>query len=244
MSFKLLSLETPKIDKSNKISSEYLTAILHIAPNSISGINVCKFATPACIEHCLFGAGMARVFPKINEARTIKGIHFANNSKGFIHQLNYEIKAHALYAESFLKMSAIRPNGTSDLLYERLLDMESFKTTQFYDYTKYPYHLRPTEKLAKNYHLTFSRTEKTTKKEIFDNISQGRNVATVFDQKLPMPKTYLGIPVIDGTTHDIRFKDVQGVIVGLKALGTMIYDQTGFVMRDESKLTRYESIAV
>ena len=36
-----------------------LTAILYLAPNTISGYNVCPNASPGCIASCLFTAGRA-----------------------------------------------------------------------------------------------------------------------------------------------------------------------------------------
>ena len=42
--------------------------------------------------------------------------------------------------------------------------------------------------------------------------------SVVFKDKLP--STYKGIKVINGDTHDRRFEDEQGVIVGLKFKGS------------------------
>ena len=55
-------------------------------------------------------------------------------------------------------------------------------------------------------------------------------MAVVFDE---IPETWLGLEVINGDEHDLRFLDsTTGVIVGLKAKGPKAKkDQTGFVVR-------------
>jgi hypothetical protein len=109
--------------------------------------------------------------------------------------------------------------------------MEHFPNVQFYDYTKWPSHLR--QDLPANYHLTFSRSELTTSEDIKREIDAGRNVAVVFDA---VPDTWEGLPVIDGDANDLRFLDPTGVIVGLKAKGAAKKDITGFVVRLVTKV--------
>ena len=45
-----------------------------------------------------------------------------------------------------------------------------------------------------------------------------------------LPKTFKGLPVIDGDKDDLRFLDPQGVIVGLIAKGKAKQDKSGFVI--------------
>jgi hypothetical protein len=54
------------------------------------------------------------------------------------------------------------------------------------------------------------------------------NAAAVFRNKLPA--SFKGVPVVDGDKHDLRFLDEKGVIVGLKAKGKAVTDQSGFVI--------------
>ena len=54
------------------------------------------------------------------------------------------------------------------------------------------------------------------------------NVAVVFRDA--MPESWLGVPVIDGTTHDLRFLDPKPCIVGLTAKGSAKKDTSGFVV--------------
>ena len=99
----------------------------------------------------------------------------------------------------------IRLNGTSDIRWERTGIMDMFPSVTFYDYTKH----KNRKRLPKNYSLTFSRSE-------------------VFRDEIP--EGWLGVPVIDGTTHDLRFLDPKPCIVGLTAKGTANKDMSGFVV--------------
>ena len=137
---------------------------------------------------------------------------------------------------SYCKKKDIKPvvrlNGTSDIAFHKKGIMDEFPGIQFYDYTKYPFAKRPTSKLPSNYHLTFSRSEHAISysigADIGNNLENGRNVAVVFDV---VPTTWHGIKVIDGDSHDMRFLDSVGVIVGLKAKGEAKKDTSGFVVR-------------
>lgn len=130
---------------------------------------------------------------------------------------------------------------------------ELFPEVEFYDYTK-----RPKRNVSHipNYSLTFSLAEDNDADAI-KALERGMNVAVVFDTKrnkpLPQfmqqirhistPKQNLlkagGIPgatkesaqwpVIDGDEHDFRPIDPKGVIVGLRAKGDAIGDESGFV---------------
>jgi hypothetical protein len=131
----------------------------------------------------------------------------------------------------------IRLNGTSDLSFEKypvMVDgveyiniMAAFPEIQFYDYTKI---LGRKVKGIANYHLTFSAADGNDS-DVSKAIQQGYNVAVVFGIKktLPMPESYLGMPVFNGDESDLRFLDPKGVIVGLYAKGKAKKDTSGFV---------------
>jgi hypothetical protein len=56
----------------------------------------------------------------------------------------------------------------------------------------------------------------------------GLNVAVVFRNGLP--KTWQGLPVVDGDETDLRFLDRRNCIVGLVEKGMAKVDSTGFVV--------------
>jgi hypothetical protein len=124
-------------------------------------------------------------------------------------------------------LPAVRLNVFSDIPWELTGIMSEFPNIQFYDYTAIATRFADRWKLPANYHLTFSRKESNQDK-VEEVIRNGGNVAVVFRDRLP--ETYLGVKVIDGLAHDLRFLDGKGVIVGLLAKGKAKKDKSGFVL--------------
>tara|TARA_R100001082_G_scaffold88586_1_gene55020 strand:- start:1138 stop:1482 length:345 start_codon:yes stop_codon:yes gene_type:complete len=99
-----------------------------------------------------------------------------------------------------------------------------FATVQFYDYSKFPASAR--KNLPDNYYLTGSYSERNT--SVKKLLATYPTVAVVFES---VPVTFQGVKVIDGDASDDRFNDPTGVIVGLKAKGDAIGDDSsGFVV--------------
>jgi hypothetical protein len=229
--FKLLSVSADaKTRKGEKYG--YLTGLIYMAPSDQSGvINVCPHASAGCREACLFSAGMGR-FPNVIAARTAKTLWYADDRKGFLAQLEKDVRMLEAMAIAQDLKPAIRFNGTSDLPYENTGICEKFPNVQFYDYTKNPG--RFARFLAggfpPNYHLTFSRSEDPKNQEhAAAFIKAGGNVAVVFAGKT-LPETYLGAPVVNGDESDLRFLDGKGVVVGLTTKGKAKRDTSGFVV--------------
>lgn len=229
---KLLSVGTnAKTVKGDK-ASEYLTAIMYLSPHRQNerGTNLCPKASDGCVNACLYTAGRGK-FTNVQNARKRKADWFVSDRESFLEQLHRELLDFSRYARLRGKKPAVRLNGTSDILWENLVDMTLYPEIQFYDYTKHlPIQRR---KIADNYHLTFSRSE-TDSDDRIKNILEGeRNVAVVFNSDT-LPKTYLGREVVDGDKTDLRFLDKKGgVVVGLTAKGEAKKDDSGFVIHLE-----------
>lgn len=210
----------------------YLTGILYLAPSDISGINVCAKATEGCKAGCLFTAGRAGMFPKINEARIRKTRELFADRQAFLGNLRKDIEALVRKAKRDRLTPCVRLNGTSDLPWLALALADEYRDVQFYDYTKLP---KAYTRTRPNYHLTFSHSE-TNLADCLDSLRNGVNVAVVFDTKRnrPLPDSWHGFPVTDGDTSDLRFTDAKGVVIGLRAKGKAKKDCTGFV--ESSKL--------
>ncbi len=226
MAYKLLSVESDaKTIKGTK--QGVLTGILYSAPaTEADGVhNLCTFASPECREVCLYGAGMAGVFPSIKAARIAKTRQYLENPAAFRARLISEVSRLVREAELRGMVPAVRINGTSDLDYPAHL-FEAFRTVQFYDYTKSPHrmckYLNGT--LPANYHLTFSFSG-TNLADCMRALKHGVNVAVVFSGT--MPDYWNGCRVINGDASDLRFTDEAGVIVGLKSKGTARKMATG-----------------
>ena len=227
---KLLGTNT-KLVKGEKLGWKSLG--LSLSPASKSGKQFCPHRSAGCELACLDTSGMG-IYKNVQAARLAKSRLLIENRKEFIAQFNKELVALAKWGERKGVPVACRPNVLSDLPWHNLIDMETFPTIQFYDYTPNLGRMMQflNGELPKNYHLTFSRKE-DNQHRVHAVIEAGGNVAVVFNK---LPQTYLGRPVIDGDESDLRFLDPQGVIVGLKAKGKARKDSSGFVV-DISKET-------
>jgi hypothetical protein len=225
---RLLGINNTKMLKS--IEMGYLTAILHLAPHKLSGVNICPKASLGCAMACLNTSGRGR-FEFTQKSRLNKTYYFLKDRQKFLLQLDREVKNFKKRAIKQGLKPAIRLNGTSDLPFERYIIKDGKNIMQlnpdiiFYDYTKIKNRL--SDKLPSNYHLTFSKSE-SNGDEIKDLLTTVFNIAVVFKDKLP--KTYLGRNVVDGDISDLRFLEPKGVIVGLATKGNAKTDNTGFVV--------------
>ena len=225
---KLLGTANTKTMKGEKLG--YHTYIMHLAPSTLSGYQVCPSASAGCSSACLNLSGMGR-FSNVQAARIAKTRYFFEDRKAFMHQLVKEIGAAIRKSQKAGLKAVFRLNGTSDIRWEQYAVvkdgveyrnvMEAFPTTQFYDYTK----LTNRNYVPSNYHLTFSRSE-VNEMKVLGMMAQ-MNVAVVFDT---IPDKYMGITVVDGTETDLRFLDPSFVVVGLKANGKAKKDASGFVV--------------
>ena len=230
MGYKLLSVNSnPKIDKSNKVSEEYWSCIMHLRPVSTK---ICPYQDIAgCKTGCLNTAGLGGVYPSIQDARQKKTDLFLNDQEEFMRVLVKDIHTFIRACNRKDKLPAIRLNGTSDIQWEYIaIDgheniFKMFPSVQFYDYTKIP--TRKVEHIP-NYHLTWSYSEANDKyAKLFDKVPN--NKAVVFRTK-DLPKMFKGLKVINGDTHDMRFLDTPNSVIGLKAKGQAKKDTSGFVI--------------
>jgi hypothetical protein len=228
----LLTTST-KIEKSNTYSEEYRTSIMYALPAMQSGHNACPDATD-CAQMCIDTTGR---MPMVRAAREYRSNLFYDQRAEFGAKLIAETEDNIRRNDKKGLRTAQRLNGTTDYAWEHIrFDGQSmperFQDVQFYDYTKSVKRARQhaNGQMPSNYHLTFSRSELTPDSLVTELVESGQNVAVVFDE---IPETWLGLEVINGDEHDLRFLDpTTGVIVGLKAKGPKAKkDQTGFVVR-------------
>ena len=238
---KLLSTGNPKVLKGLK--QGYNTYILHLAPATLSGKEVCPKRTIGCTNACLNMAGRGGIFKKgeitnvIQQARIRKTKLFFENRNEFMALLYADIVKAIKQSAKLGLIPVFRLNGTSDLSWEKYpVKMagivysnifEAFPNVQFYDYTKV---LGRKVVGINNYNLTFSAAD-GNQIDIIRAKAQGYNIAVVFGLKKtePMPDSYLGLPVFNGDESDLRFLDPKQVVVGLYAKGKAKKDTTGFV---------------
>ncbi len=115
----------------------------------------------------------------------------------------------------------VRLNVFSDLPWELLFPgiFDMFTGAQFYDYTKVPGREPP-----ENYDLTFSWSGENEEWVEYE-VDRGRRIAVVFllpggssvkRRKASLPKTFMGLQVVDGDVTDARPFDPAPSIVGLR----------------------------
>lgn len=231
-----------KLSKNAAHNTGYRTSILYLAPAdmAIKGVSVCPASTAGCRKVCLFSSGMGAI-PSVAKARIRKTLMFLQDRQRFLDALTADLEALVKRQQRTGVKQAVRLNGTSDIYWENYIVMrdgvgilglpQAFPELQFYDYTKIPTRAMQAltrEDWPKNYALTFSRSEHNS--AVASKVAAaGGNVAVVFSDTLP--SEYFGRPVIDGTTHDMRFIDPKGVVVGLLPKGKAKKDTSGFVVQ-------------
>lgn len=217
----------------------YLTGILYLAPSDSSGVtNVCQFASKGCREGCLFKSGHGR-WDSVQNSRINKTRYFHYEQKEFMRRLVEEIQLLVTIAKIKKLVPVVRLNGTSDIDWEEIKISprserniyQRFPKVQFYDYTKDVERAKryAQGEVPKNLHITFSRSENNESK-VAEVVELKGNIAVVFKGK-ELPKTYMGLPVINGDEDDTRFNDGEGVVIGLKAKWPATKDESGFVVQ-------------
>jgi len=214
-----------KLKKSNLLAG-WLTAGLSLAPADESGTNLCAMSTAGCRELCLFKQGLSGVFPKINIARIRKSNMWTEQPQAFKSLLLYEVGLMRDFAIGQGKRLAVRLNMFSDICWERKFPkiFKVFQDVVFYDYSKI------TGRhgwIRENYYITWSLSEENMK-QTERVLAKGHNAAVVFRKTIP--ETWKGRRVWSGENDDMRFRDPQGVWVGLTAKGSAKSDTSGFVI--------------
>ena len=239
---KFFSTDSAKAIKADKFG--YLNAINYMAPHDTAGVgNLCPNASDGCKSLCLgMYSGQAAMVSDlengtnaVRESRIAKSQFFMNERQAFMAEMTNHVRAMIRKADRENKDLAVRPNGSTDIAFERIPTDNGqplpirFPEIQFVDYTKSVRRVLDANRPA-NYHLTFSLSE-TNKAEAEQVLAAGFNVAVVFGAG--QPATFMGHRVIDGTEHDLRHLDPQPVIVGLDPKGKKAKaDTSGFVVRD------------
>jgi hypothetical protein len=219
--------------------------ILYLAPADLSGWDVCAWRSLGCTDGCLNTSGHGQISGPltmerleahhVHGARIRKTRELMTNRVATLARIDQELTNLERRAARKGYQAVARLNGTSDIGWEGFrIDgaslMDRHPSVTFYDYTKSRRRaLRAAsgDRWPANYHLTYSADENTSDADIAALTRAGVNVAVVFAGELP--GTYLGAPVIDGTSHDFRYRDPRGVIVGLLPKGRAKVDTSGFV---------------
>lgn len=251
-----------KLRKSEHKQTEYAVYSVSLSPADYAGTGKsnCPSSTPSCESACVGGDGIgkAAIWRSVMEARVRKTLYLQEDRKGFLEQLNAEIRAAQQREEAQGKVLAIRLNAFSDIPYETRAYSElpqQHPGVVFYDYSAL--HGRA-GKLPGNYSVCFSHKGTSNQDSSIDLLNRGYNVAVVFAeigsfagnaalrQKLPkryrLPGSDHAFEVFDGDASDLRMLDPgptsagYGRICGLRLKAgsteqrdSAVADDSGFV---------------
>ena len=212
-----------KLAKGNGV--EYESAGLSLAPKTMSGEDLCKHSSAACVFSCLNGTGNGAVFPLIAAARIAKSIVWNQERERAKQIIHDDIARHDRRAAKMGRRLCVRLNVFSDVEWETEFPevFSDYQNVVFYDYTKDPGRYGYA---AENYWVTLSRSE-SNEDACIEALMNGGNCAAVFHNNGPfvgrfsknqiLPKEYMGFPVFDGDTTDRRFDDPgPGHWIGLR----------------------------
>ena len=228
---KLLNIDNPKTVKGQKYGVR--TAVLYLSPAKSSGVNLCAMAVEAaCIDACLNTAGRGAM-SSVQMSRLRKTLFMLQYWDEFLEMLIDEMAVHARYCRKHGYKAAVRLNGTTDIrwelkIWQTMVLFHQVYDVQFYDYTKIPNRLVPD---ASIYDLTFSYSGvEKYQRHVETARAMGMRLAVVFRYRTQIPKSFLGMDVVDGDDSDLRFLEPQGVVSALYAKGKAVHDTTGFVV--------------
>ncbi len=220
------------------------TRVLYMAPAASAGVVLCPWASAGCAASCLGHSSGHLRWDANQRVLASKALWFHLFPGHFLARLDKEIGRHTRTALRAGDVPAVRLNGSTDILWERHLDMAEHPETTFYDYTKAPL---KTREPALNYHLTFSVSEKRgSMDDARAYLAAGHGAAVVVQttdgQTVNTAKRaaaaliaegeWNGYPTIDGDKDDARFMDPPGSWVVLFAKGLKApRDRSGFVQR-------------
>jgi hypothetical protein len=187
-------------------------------PQGDQSLTFCVGSNEFCRGSCLVYSGQHGADPYNLQLKIASSIALVREPVAFMRILVEAIDWFGAEQRQCRKTPCYRLNVLSDLPWELIYPelFERFGASQFYDYTKVE-----NRRVPPNYDLTFSFSG-TNWKQCEREIERGLRVAVVFfarrAKEYPLPERFQGYEVIDGTTHDFRFTDPGGIIVGLRYL--------------------------
>jgi hypothetical protein len=204
---------------------------------------VCLWSTGECQAACLVASGHNNTDKYYYVTKYSRTQALLAEPVAFVRMLHAAIRFHFFPPRGSDALRAVRLNVYSDLPWEIIAPwlFEDFAGQQFYDYTKVPGRKPPP-----NYDLTFSYSGTPSNLEHVDHeVSvNNRRVAVVFVLvreggrlvKPPpglaqLPREFMGLPLVDGDTHDYRPLDPPNRLYGGSCVVALRYKApilTGF----------------
>jgi hypothetical protein len=138
--YNLLSQGSTKIEKSNKLSDEWFSRIMYLAPHNLADgkRTLCPFSIKAnCYEACLNTSGHGK-FSNVQQSRIRKSLLFLNDQDEFMQQLVQDVHTFLRECKRKGKKPALRLNGTSDIQWENIpIKNNNYEISNMYLLRKY-----------------------------------------------------------------------------------------------------------
>lgn len=226
---KLLT-STSKMKKTTEAAG-YTVVGLQFQSANRSGFPLCPTALLqglTCTKNCIDRAGNGR-FASVKNARQWRAQLLHDHPRYFMSILIFELEK-SLRASTLLGLKlAVRLNVFSDIPWLMVAPwlFPAYPEVQFYDYFKELVMFLFYE-IPDNYNLTYSWHEQADWSLCEAMLEKGINVSVVFKtrEEDELPSAYQGYPVLNGETHDMRFLDPRGHVIGLKVKGPGRSDKT------------------
>tara|TARA_R100001163_G_C5063798_1_gene201183 strand:- start:2276 stop:3025 length:750 start_codon:yes stop_codon:yes gene_type:complete len=198
---------------------DVLAAVSYLSPSTTAGlgINTCPMAGSCKDGECLTSSGR---LPLHKDYQVLKTRAFFGYPREFLGQMIREIKVAAFKAYLEGKVLFMRLNGTSDIRWEKYLDLDKLtEETQglggFYDYTKFPLSSRLP---SAGYHLTYSVDEQDVSLSRAGEYRRAGYPIAVVSTKEDHKWLTGQDNVTDGDVTDFRWLDTGVVVLKAKKL--------------------------
>jgi len=209
---------------------------MYLAPHTmVAGLNTCKFAGK-CAKGCIAFTGNMK-FNGLTFQNRLKALY--NHTERYLTEMLADLVELTEKLEDGKKVM-VRLNGTSDLDFTKVIDMQAFirdypNVLGFYDYTKRPVNIG----IDDVYHLTYSWSERSTIKQAkqFDRVAV---VVSSKDIDWLVNDPLIGHLWSDGDEHDLRpLDDTKLVYLKAKVAASLTDPNIGI---DEDFITTREQL--
>lgn len=221
-----------KLAKTRKKFAKVFTVIFYGAAGNQAGVGeMCKHRTKDCTRFCLISSGKGST-PQVGMVRIARTRLSVVNPDLFWSMWDADFEFYRRRATKEGKRLSVRPNGTTDIMPQRLKDrIAANPDVLFYDYTAVPSRIEYAE-ATPNYEIVLSRKETKANHLWIQSTPAKYNVAIVTTPALKA-ELLAENPALfaDFDEHDWRVAEADGTHkLGLLApKGTLRGKETGFV---------------
>jgi hypothetical protein len=180
--------------------------------------SVCPKSTKGCRCGCVTAESVNAKMERTQEVRLVRHLFLLFKPASAFAVMGNELRDAEF--DHGVRGARWRVNISDDLRIELLAPGLFEVAPRPYSYTKWTPEERPGRP---GFRLVYSASERTSDEQIVEWCRAGHRVAVVLDvpRSQALPETWNGIPVVDGDETDDLWQHPAGVVVGLRAKGTL-----------------------